>query len=670
MRTVDALLARRSTVYAASAVSLALGLVFIFVWTPLPWGWKGIDGYDTISVALAHGEPFPTVHLIWGYAYFLAFFYRLFGEHQAVPLVAQAVLNAGVPIMLYHLVRLHLPERVAVASAALIGLFSFNTVYASTQASDPVCTVLMVAAMLCFALGDRQKRAGYFAASGLLAAAAYQFRPNLVLFPAFLAAAYIVAARWASAPDRRLARNRRITHAAVFVAVFAAGAAPWIVRNYQWTGLFIPASSHGGVQLWFGTLQTGAYRESWLYNPRAAFEYPPIEYTSIDEQPIVVTAMCTAPVHPTVSLVYWTNRDRTPRQTAATIASSGDVLALVPAQPRDTAVYYYFDITAHDHGAERHVDSPPGAPSDPAFVVVSRNHLGDLDVDAHALDVFDIVRMLRHVAWGETLGDSRLDLDRDGVVSEKDIRRAAALLVDPGADPVVPDPVRSLSSNADRATVRFEDHSAITVPRQWSGRITDLELDTPIVTSTAALLMGHSRSFAGLNSAATAPVFATDECTTLTALAANRVPYRRLPHEMRRFTTLAFDNIRHDPVGYLVASAIRAVRVFVIVGSSDQRTAYQFSGAGRMYAIGRVASLAVFVLASVGVWIAWRRGWRVFMLLAPAVYVPLTICFMLINARYSMTVQPFEFAFAAVTLVSALPTRRPSDDLRFSPQWH
>jgi hypothetical protein len=42
------------------------------------------------------------------------------------------------------------------------------------------------------------------------------------------------------------------------------------------------------------------------------------------------------------------------------------------------------------------------------------------------------------------------------------------------------------------------------------------------------------------------------------------------------------------------------------------------------------------------------------MLLTPIVYVPLTICFMLINARYSMTMQPFVFAFVAVTLVTAL----------------
>src|SRR6185436_18504725 len=122
-------------------------LFFIFVWTPLPWGWKGIDDYGRIAMSLAHGEPFPTVHLIWGYAYFLAIFYRLFGDQPAVPLCVQALLNGCIPLMLYHLVRLETSaddrsERIAVMAAALAGLFSFNTVYASTQASDSVCTVL------------------------------------------------------------------------------------------------------------------------------------------------------------------------------------------------------------------------------------------------------------------------------------------------------------------------------------------------------------------------------------------------------------------------------------------------------------------------------------------------------------------------------------------------
>jgi hypothetical protein len=52
------------------------------------------------------------------------------------------------------------------------------------------------------------------------------------------------------------------------------------------------------------------------------------------------------------------------------------------------------------------------------MTVVSRDHLGDLDVDGHALDVYDVARMLRHLAWKQPLaGEGHLDLDGDGRVT-------------------------------------------------------------------------------------------------------------------------------------------------------------------------------------------------------------------------------------------------------------
>jgi hypothetical protein len=661
MRLVNALLERRSTVYVASAASLALGLFFIFVWTPLPWGWKGIDGYDAISLALANGAPFPTVHLVWGYAYFLAAFYWLFGNHPGVPLTAQALLNATIPLMLYHIVRVEMTERIAVMAALLAGFLSFNTVYASTQASDAVCTVLVVAAMLYFQRGERQARPAYFAVAGLLAAAAYQFRPNLVLFPAFIAGCYLLfRSQW----------RARLTQMGVFLAVFAIGGLPWVVRNYRWTGLFIPASTHGGVQLWFGTLQTGPYRESWLYNPRAAFEFPPVDYTSIDEMPLVVSMKvpaCDAERRQAIDVVYWTNRDRTPRRIAAAPVAAGDFSVTLPAQPSPTAVYYYVDTTVRAAERVTHVQTPERGASDPLMTVESRDHLGDLDIDGHALDVYDVARMLQHLAWKEPLkDDDRLDLDGDGRVTEADVRRAASLIVAERSDPAsVADTTAGIASDESGASLRFRDGSRMTVPRRWSGKITDLQLETPVVGSSAAMLVSHSRSFANTrpqNTATNGQAPAADPCMTMSAVRLNGVPYRRYPHELRRFMALAWDNIRHDPWAYLTASAARAVRVFIIAGSEDVRTAYQFSGAGRVYAIGRAISLVLLALLAAGVWIARARGFRLLLLLAPIAYVPLTICFMLINARYSMTMQPFVFAFVAVSLVTAIDALTPSTE--------
>src|SRR3982751_3525021 len=84
-----------TTVTFACLLSLLIGLVFLFVRAPHPWGWNGFDHYHELALALASGQPFPTMEVPWGYAYFLAFFYRVFGDRQWIPLIVQVALNAA-----------------------------------------------------------------------------------------------------------------------------------------------------------------------------------------------------------------------------------------------------------------------------------------------------------------------------------------------------------------------------------------------------------------------------------------------------------------------------------------------------------------------------------------------------------------------------------------------
>lgn len=647
---VERLLDRRAPVYAACAASLGLGLLFIFVWTPLPWGWKGIDLYYEIALSLARGEPFPTLHLVWGYSYFLACWYWLFGDRQWIPLVAQALLNATIPLMLYYLVRRPLGERVAVMTAVLAGLFSFNTVYVSTQASDSVCTVLVVATMLCLALGDAYRRWTYFAAAGLLAGLAYQFRPNLVLFPFFVAAWYLIARPRSAA---------RLAPMAAFLAMFVLAAVPWVVRNYRWSGLFVPASTHGGVQLWFGTLQSGPYEDSWIYNPRAAFENPPLDYTSVDELPVIVSAVaasCDPSSRPRVELVYWTNRDPARNRLSAAPKADGSVMFTIPRQTSPTALYYYFELEGMAYGERRSGRTPFDGTDAPLMTAISRDHLHDLDVDGYVLDVFDVARMVRHVYWREPLPFSgRLDLTGDGEVDERDVRTAVALLVHDHAAPAeAGDEIARIERQDAAVTLHLRDRSALSVPRPWSGMVTDLPLRTVGVGSMAALVVSRSRPFARLAASGAEAPAGRDSCLVLTDVGINRVAYRRLPHEMRRFAALSRENIRQNPTAYVRASARRALRVFIVEGSDDTRTAYQFKSAGTIYRIARTASIVYFALLVAGLGIAIARRLRIMMLVIPIVYVPLTICFVLITARYSMTTQPFGFAFAALAIVTGL----------------
>src|SRR5207237_1302010 len=143
--------------------------------------------YRDYALALARGEMFPTLEVPWGYPAFLALFYRLFGDRQWIPLVAQVLLNACVPLMVHEVVRRRIGAREAAAAAIVVAVFSFNTVYASTQTSDSICTVLFVAtvALLIVAqdAGPSSRGVWTWIAAGLTAGLAMQVRPNLLLVP-------------------------------------------------------------------------------------------------------------------------------------------------------------------------------------------------------------------------------------------------------------------------------------------------------------------------------------------------------------------------------------------------------------------------------------------------------------------------------------------------------
>jgi hypothetical protein len=618
----------RALVCAACGVSAAFGLFFIFVWAPHPWGWAGFDLYHDLGRALARGDGFPTIDWPWGYAFFLAPFYRAFGDRPWIPLVVQAALNAAVPLLVYLFARHEFDERIAVVAAVLTGLFSFNTVYASTQSSDAVCTVLFVTAVVVFARARRGGDWRLHALAGVLLGLASQFRPNLVLVPAVLGV-FLVAERLTLV---------RATHAVVLAGCSALMLMPWTIRNYRLTGELIPTSTHSGLQLWYGTLQSGPYLKSRAYNPRRVFELGTFPYTSLDRVPLVVSARlepCATLRPQSLALVYWTDRSPGPTRLAVNSPEPGALRADIPPSPAPTTYYFLFDV-ASDAGA-----------SDPYVYFVSTDHLGDLDRHGDLLDVFDIVRLLRHLAWKEPVPQlPSLDLDGDGKLTDTDVGLAVEDILSSSGRPHEAGPPR-IDAGATRVSLQLADRSTLTVPRAWSGRVTDLEV-AGVLTER---LLHSSVSFAALRRMANTPV---ERCRPIGEVTVNAPYYREQPHAMRRYLALAYDNIRRDPAAYLSGVAYRSVRVFFIEGTDDRQTAQQFSGSGRVYRVANAASISLFVLFVIGVWAAWRRGCAVMMPLVLIAYIPATLAFVLTNMRYSLSVQPLLYVFVAAALVTAL----------------
>lgn len=647
MRLRDRISGGPAAVYAACLWSLAIALVFIFIRAPHPWGWEGLDHYHDLGLLLARGESFPTTDVPWGYAYFLAPFYRLFGDRPWIPLVAQALLNGLLPWLVYAYARTEFDERTAGVAAVLTGIFSFNTVYVSTQSSDSVCTVLFMAAIVTFVRGRRPGESRWLALSGLLAGIAAQFRPNLLLVPLLMAGVLVFA------PPRV---PQRLRQSVALLAMSGLVLMPWIVRNFRLTGEIIPTSTHGGVQLWYGTLQTGPYLQSRAHNPRSIFEAPVFDYTSLDDVPLIVEAQskpCANALPTGATLTYWSDRDATPRTVAPVTGTPGQYVFEI-APPRADAVIYYEFTTRWEADHDPPVQDTPAAGARTPFVYfVNHDHLGDLDAHGDVLDVFDIVRLARHEAWNEPLPFA----DRLRAVGAGDVRTAVSRLMLRNGVPQAS--VIDVTNTERDIRITFDDRSTMTIPRMWHGRITDIalagNLAGAMLSSTVSLAAIETELAGGRTSHGAV-------CAQLEGVQVNQVFYRREPHLMRRYSALAFDNIRRAPLAFVTASVYRAVRVFVISGTSDRQTAQQFASSGAVYAAATLASTVYLLLLIVGIFCSWWKGDRYVLPLLLILYVPATIAPVLTNMRYSVTVQPLIFVFIARALTTF---RRPRRELEW-----
>jgi len=641
---LDRLLRSRFVVPATAVVTLLIGLAFIFVGAPLPWGWYGIDHYHDMAIELAEGRGFQTLDVPWGYAYFLAVFYRVFGPTPVPPLVAQAALNALIPIIVYAYARRATEFRVAVVAAMLVSVLSFNTIYVSTESTDAVCTVVFMVMVWVFV--EARSGGGWwkFALCGVLGGVAAQFRPNLVLLPLFLSALH-----WVMGPRSW----RRIREGAIVVFMAALLLAPWTIRNYRLTGEFIPTSTHGGVQLWYGTLQTGPYLQSRAYNPRTLFASPVFEYSSLLHATVLINAFlnCAPGVPESVEFVFRTADQQGFQTLPMTLESPRRYGGALPPLPNNTRIDYYVAVRWPASLSPLPLKTTPlGGAADPLVYFISDDHTGDLDTGDRLLDVFDVARLLRHLAWNEPVRASgKLDLDRNGRLDEADLRANLLLMLrgfDRGEPPV--DRLRSIVIEPEVVRAQFVDGSEMLVPRQWQRLFTDLQLGSGV----AETLIAASHRFTEPLPEPKLPLEV--QCLGPGELAINAQFYRTQPHQMRRYTALALDNIRRAPGDYAKSVLYRAVRLFVIQGTDDPNTAQQFTKSRILYAGGTVLSGLYLVLSGFGAWLGVRRNYAVLLPLALIAYIPMTIAFVLTNMRYTLTVQPLLLMFVAVTLVEVL----------------
>ena len=234
-------------------IVLTIGLLFRFAFIslherPLFSDEKEFDqlAYNLATKASYSYDTSPTAYRPVGYPAFVGFIYFVFGHHQTVVKLLQAVIDTVSSFLIYLLLVGH-PERIRVFGAILWAFFAPAIFYANLLLSETIFTFLFV--LIAWMLTRNDAGSTWrIVVLGLLLGILTLIKPTFIIF---------VLVLFFLLPQLKLPLRRIYPLAIAFVLVLA----PWLVRNYLVFGE-IALSSNGGINLMIGNnvTTTGAYK--------------------------------------------------------------------------------------------------------------------------------------------------------------------------------------------------------------------------------------------------------------------------------------------------------------------------------------------------------------------------------------------------------------------------
>ncbi|MGA8706163.1 MAG: glycosyltransferase family 39 protein [Steroidobacteraceae bacterium] len=218
------------------------------------WGIGPADNYDVIADNIRRGfgyrfSPDTALTLMRepGYPYFLALLEWLFGAGLTAPIVANLVLSSGSALLISNLGRSISPLPWAPQLAALLFMLHPGVAVAELRSGVEIPFIFM---LLCFFLALRRalhtERVCDYMFAGLILGLTSCVRSTALLFPPFL-----LLYHWGRQRSWRSLWQSLARIAATMIVAFLV-LTPWIVRNYELVGKFIPTASVGGVALQVG----------------------------------------------------------------------------------------------------------------------------------------------------------------------------------------------------------------------------------------------------------------------------------------------------------------------------------------------------------------------------------------------------------------------------------
>ena len=233
-------------------LALAIRLFFSFFFS-----WQADDaiGYDTLARNLIAGHGFslspnppfaPTLYRTPIYPYFLVVLYKLFGFGDFIVHLTQAIIGSITCCLAYVIARRYWEHRIALVAALLNAVYLFAVRFVAVKLSETVFTFLMCCAIGVLVYAYQKRSVRWMAFAGVMQGVAILCRPEVLLFPPFLLALFLLLQSF---------RKKWLMMGLVLVACSVLVTVPWLVRNYSVTGKLTPLVKYGpGVAFWQSTI--------------------------------------------------------------------------------------------------------------------------------------------------------------------------------------------------------------------------------------------------------------------------------------------------------------------------------------------------------------------------------------------------------------------------------
>jgi 4-amino-4-deoxy-L-arabinose transferase-like glycosyltransferase len=232
-------------------LGIGLRLVYVILAGKSELSWGDEVTYDLLAqnVAAGYGYCFvpghPSLLRAPLYPLIMAGLYALFGHHYAVMLGVQVLiggLSASVLVILgRRLLRNSASPLVAACMFACHPLLIFATglLYSETI----YLFLLLLFTYSGLRMVERKGQKGWAIIAGALLGITVLMKPNLMLFPLALGFWF-----WFALRDLR----RALLLVGLVALAVAVTILPWVWRNYQISGAFVPVSANSGLNLWQG----------------------------------------------------------------------------------------------------------------------------------------------------------------------------------------------------------------------------------------------------------------------------------------------------------------------------------------------------------------------------------------------------------------------------------